>query len=113
MSNLRQLKENFDRVLIKYSENSCEVLIVDGLNVFAGQSKCHDNDSFDRKLGRTIALGRAEHAFNVNRGAKLPRENSCFQDGSCKSSGIACADTKQVDEIIIRFLPTRKSQETA
>ena len=110
MSNLAQLKENFDRVLIKYSENSCEVLIVDGLNVFAGQSKCHDNDSFNRKLGRTIALGRAEHAFHVSRGSKASRENVCFQDGSCKSSGIACADTKQVDDIIIRFLPQRKEK---
>ena len=113
MSNLRQLKERFERVLIKYSKNSCEVLIVDGLNVFAGQSKCHDNDSFNRKLGRTIALGRAEFAYEVSSGEKTPRENTCFQDGSCKSSGIKCADTKQVDEIIIRFLPTRKKQEIA
>ena len=74
MSSLNKLKQNFDKVLIKYTENSCNVLLVKGLNVFKGVSKCHENDNFNRKLGRKIALGRAEHAYKVANGAKLVRK---------------------------------------
>lgn len=114
MSSLKKLKEDFDRVLIKYTDKSCEVLLVKGLSVFSGSSKCHENDNFDRKLGRTIALGRAEFASKVSDGTKQSRGNSYYikeKHGvreSLKHSGIKCGDINQVDEIIIDFLPKRK-----
>ena len=70
MSSLKHLKEKFDRVIIKYTDKSCEVMLVKGLDVYTGASKCHENDNFDRKLGRTIALGRAEFAVELKNGTK-------------------------------------------
>ena len=114
MSSLKKLKEDYDRVLIKYTDKSCEVLLVKGLNVFSGSSKCHENDNFDRKLGRTIALGRAEFAAKVSDGTKQSRGNMFYtQHGlneSLKHSGIKCGDVNQVDEIIISFLPKRQEK---
>jgi len=112
MSKLSKLKEDFDRVLIKYTDKSCEVLLIKGLNVFSGSSKCHENDNFNKKLGRKIALGRAEFASKVTAGIKTNRGNE-FSTGGFKHLGITCGDTKQVDEHIINFLPNRESQEAS
>lgn len=73
MSKLKKLQEKFDRVLIKYEKNKCDILLVDGLRIFSGTSKCHEGDNFNRKLGRTIALGRAEFAFEAHSGNKTSR----------------------------------------
>ena len=112
MSNLKQLREQFDRVIIKYSEKSCEVMLIDGLNAFSGVSKCHENDNFNKKLGRTIALGRAEHAFKIVREA-APERSSEFSEGGYKYK-IAPFDSKEeVDAYIQEFLPNKKSQEAS
>lgn len=111
MSSLKKLKENFDRVLIKYTEKSCEVLIVDGLNVYKGKSKCHDHDNFDKKLGRTIALGRAEHAHGIANGSKSSRESSLFNTGGDKYTSATYGDVNKLDECIINFLPKNKRTE--
>ena len=111
MSSLKKLKENFDRVLIKYTEKSCEVLLVKGLNVYTGKSRCHENDNFDRKLGRTIALGRAEHASLVDNETKSSRTSKCFLAGGCKYTTASYSDVKELDECIINFLPKNSKQE--
>ena len=113
MSSLRQLKEKFDRVLIKYTDKSCEVLLVDGLKVYTGKSKCHDNDNFDKKLGRTIALGRAEHAHGIAKGSKSSRESKCFLEGGCKYTSKTFGDVNQLDECIINFLPKNTKSEAS
>ena len=115
MSSLRQIKEQFERVIIKYTKKSCEVMVVDGLKVYVGSSKCHDNDQFNRKLGRAIALGRAMHAYNVLNNGKNPRNISSlsFADGTSKYNSFSCADTTGVDNLIIGFLPKRESQNAS
>ena len=119
MSSLRHLQEKFTKVIIKYTEKSCEVMLVDGLNIFTGRSRCHENDNFDRKKGRTIALGRAEFAYKVNSGLKEPRDSKCFisthgvPEVGCRYNSFAYTDVNQVDEHIISFLPTRQSQEAS
>ena len=119
MSSLKHLQEKFTKVIIKYTNKSCEVMLVDGLNVFIGKSRCHENDNFDRKKGRTIALGRAEFAYKVNSGEKLARNSKCFisthgvPEVGCRYNSFNYTDVNQVDEHIISFLPTRRSQEAS
>ena len=113
MSSLSKLREEFDRVLIKYTDNSCDVMLVKGLDVFTGRSKCHENDNFNRKLGRKIASGRAEFAFKVVKGEKSSRDNTCFRDGDCRHNTTRCNDVKDVDKCIINFLPTRAPKQNA
>lgn len=119
MSSLKHLKEKFTKVIIKYTNKSCEVMLVDGLNIFIGKSRCHENDNFDRKKGRTIALGRAEFAYKVDSGEKLARNSKCFisthgvQEVGCRYNSFNYTDVIEVDEHIISFLPTRQPQKAS
>ena len=111
MSSLKQLREQFTKVLIRYTNKSCTVMLVDGLNVYKGKSHCHESDNFNRKLGRTIALGRAEHAFNVLNGTKEGRENQEFNcDGTHRYYAITHGDVKELDQCIINFLQKKNSE---
>ena len=117
MSSLNQLRETFDRVVIKYTDNTCEVMLVKGLYVFTGKSRCHGNDNFNKKLGRTIALGRAEFASNVTLNNKATRSSmmKTLSNGEtmrCYSTKF-CGDTSRVDEAIIKFLPTREEKNAS
>lgn len=103
MSSLSSLKEKFDKVLIRYTDNSCEVLLTKGLNVYKGISKCHENDNFNRKLGRTIALGRAEFVSGETNSRK-----DLFADGTAKFSKKRVMDTKELDQCINNFLPKKR-----
>ena len=122
MSSLKAIKEKFDRVIIKYTDKSCEVMLVKGLEVYGGLSRCHENDNFDRKLARTIALGRAEHESKVASGEKQPREASSkkylisnveFTDGYKYSQTVKFDDVTKLDEFVVDFLPERKSHKAS
>lgn len=109
MSNLKQLKEQFDKVYIKYDGTSCSVLLVDGLNVFKGTSQCHKEDNFNRKLGRTIALGRAELAYKVGSGDAEPRTgikllSTGFYSEYPKQAIIRCGTPEILEECINSFV---------
>jgi hypothetical protein len=116
MTDLERAKRRYDRVLIKYTSNSCEVLIVDGLNVYRGLSRCHEKDTFNRKLGRTIALGRAEFAAKLARGEARNRDSQdranmiAYQNVRYYSKQV-CDNNVDVDQCIINFLPKRNTQE--
>ena len=116
MSNLKQLKEKFDKVIIKYTEKACEIALVDGLNVYLGLSICHENDSFNRKLGRKIALGRAEFAFKLAKGEKNQRKRKAYRADEFKIplyQSETFDDVVKLDEFIIDFLPKRRTQEAS
>ncbi len=74
---LSTLKEQFDRVTLKHCINITEpktiAILAKGDYRFVGISYCHNNDQFNRKKGREIALSRALHRFQVNIGKKLMR----------------------------------------
>lgn len=106
MSSLKQLREQFTKVLIRYTNKSCTVMLVDGLNVYKGKSHCHESDNFNRKLGRTIALGRAEFAFKVDKGLITGRKNKHYLGEEVHlHNTFKYGDVKEVDECIINFLP--------
>lgn len=114
MSSLKALKEKFDKVYIKYTDKSCDVMLVDGLNIFTGRAQCHIDDNFDKKLGRTIALGRAEFRHKVKHGVKSPRPARILNGGFFSSDTILCDSEEFVDRCITYFLPKRldKNKET-
>ena len=112
MSNLKQLREQFDKVIIKYSERSCEVMLVKGLSLYVGRSQCHSGDSFNRKLGRTIALGRAEYIAKVSRGEENRRQDFIGAEFA-KGYYVITHDEIQLDRVIQEFLPNKKSQEAS
>jgi hypothetical protein len=77
--NLDSLKKEFDLVKIKHynivptEENphvspyrATHVALVKGLNVYIGIARCFEEDPFNRKIGREIALGRAYHEYLVH-----------------------------------------------
>ena len=107
MTKLKKLQEKFDRVLIKYEKNKCDILLVDGLFIFSGSSKCHEGDNFNRKLGRTIALGRAEFAYEAFVGNKTSRSGVKY-DKNLKEysyhSVKECESAAMVDECINNFV---------
>ena len=107
MSDLKTLKEKFDKVYIKYTDKSCDVMLVDGLDIFKGRAQCHINDNFNRKLGRTIALGRAEFQYKVNRGIKSQRRRRRLNGGPIRSSTVMCDSEATVNQCITDFLPKR------
>ena len=113
MSSLKRLKEKFDRVIIKYTDKSCEVLIVKGLEAYLGRSKCHESDNFDRKLGRTIALGRAEFAYKISLGEKVVRDSCGFYFEGAKYRINKFDDVFKLDEFVVSFLPDRKSHKAS
>lgn len=113
MSRLSKLKTEFDKVIIKYGDKSCNVMLIKGLNVFTGLSKCHENDNFNRKLGREIALGRAEFASKLVSGEKNSRNNTSFGEHEAKFTTSKCGDVTELDDKIIDFLPTRKVVENS
>jgi len=68
-ANVMVLKEKFDRVQLRHirpdnKTGATVAILVSGEKAFVGYSLCHDNDQFDRKKGRNIAIGRAQHLFN-------------------------------------------------
>lgn len=112
---LNRIREKFDKVFIRYTDKSCEVLLIKGLTIFKGLSRCHENDNFDRKLGRTIALGRAEFAQKVDSGlrsSRKPKEQSRDENikavYSCEI--IKLLTEEQVEQCIKDFLPKNRTQ---
>lgn len=75
-ANLVELKKQFDKVklfhITKGNKRSVAIL-VKGNAAFVGVAKCVDSDMFSRRRGRSIALGRALHAFAVASGKEQAR----------------------------------------
>lgn len=68
-ANVQALKKQYDRVQIRHIRpdnrtGATVAILVSGEKAFVGYSLCHDNDQFDRKKGRNIAIGRATFLFN-------------------------------------------------
>lgn len=74
---LENLKQQFDRVALKHimEEDTPRTIAVlsKGNERFVGISYCHDNDQFNRRRGREIAINRALHQYKVFAGEKLAR----------------------------------------
>jgi hypothetical protein len=88
---LETLRVAYDVVQLRYEKPTATTggraiaVLKKGSNCFVGISKCHSEDQFDRKKGRTIALGRALLAYDIYNGYALPRtklandeEQLCF-----------------------------------
>lgn len=101
---IEKLKEKYDKVLIKHNKEGplkgTEVVLVKGLNIYMGSSLLHENDAFDRKRGRTIAVGRAEFARKVSNGEKESRDKRV---GSPESFTIKCKDAADLEARITAF----------
>ena len=115
---LENLKKNFDRVIITHQKEGnnkgTKVVLVKGLKLFIGESKVHENDSFNRKLGRVIASGRAEFAFKVENGEKPARTfKSTEYKATPLNKTITCKDTKELDNVILTYLPEHKAKEAS
>jgi len=72
---LEAMKERFGEVYIRHdTENNRTIgIIVNGTNVHVGISKKHPDDQLNRRLGRSIALGRAKRAYDVYAGKSALR----------------------------------------
>lgn len=85
---LNELRENFDKVCLWYEKEYIETdqglvavktgntiaVLHDGEKRYVGISKLNDADIFNHKKGRTMALGRALFAFEVDCGQVAARE---------------------------------------
>ena len=96
---LDKLKEKYDRVIITHDKAlGSRVVLVNGLKLHIGESRLHDNDSFNRRLGRTIAQGRAEFASKVSDGSSSGRKTEL-------SFTVTCKDVKELDIEVSKYLP--------
>ena len=94
---LNKLKEQYDRVIITHNKDvGSRVVLVDGLKMHVGHSMIHSNDTFNRRLGRTIAQGRAEYASKVASGDSTKRKTGL-------SYTVTCGDVKELDEKILEL----------
>ena len=56
------LRDTYDRVVVKHyreGDQGTRAAIVSGKDIFIGVSRCVKNDQSNKRIGRTIALGRA------------------------------------------------------
>lgn len=108
-STIQELRDNFDKVYIKYNTNTdntraATVLLVNDGVVHVGVSKfCNRDISYSKKKGRTMALGRAEHAANVFYGLESVRESKSKRREELSYS-ILSTDETTVDNIVNNFL---------
>lgn len=71
--NVKDLKNHFDKVYIHYCKDArgsydgvTVVSLHKGSSIYLGFSYCHSlKDSFNKRLGRTIALGRAIDVYKT------------------------------------------------
>lgn len=95
--NVADLKQGFDKVEIVHFNSETykgtHAALIKGDKVYVGFAKCHEDDQFNRKRGREIALGRAMHSWKVDSGITPSRKNG--------SEKIIFADCKEdVDKIV-------------
>lgn len=57
-------REKYGTPLGRGGFTTCSLVDAAGYVVAQGHAECHENDNFNRKLGRTIALGRALKDLN-------------------------------------------------
>lgn len=73
------LKQHFDKVVLKHYTTGLykgtKAALVKGNQVFLGTSLCVQEDQFNRRVGRLIALGRALHAYQVSTGQTHGRKS--------------------------------------
>ena len=78
--NVNDLKQGFDRVEIVHFNSetykATHVALVKNDTVYVGTSKCHEDDQFNRRRGREIAVGRAMHAWKVDAGILPKRQGT-------------------------------------
>ena len=107
MNKLDRLKTVYDRVLVLHNrigeEKGTKVVLVKGLKLYIGESKLHANDVFNRRLGRTIAQGRAEFASKLDAGLVEKRKTSL-------SYVITCKDNKELDNALLNYITNSKKE---
>lgn len=65
---MKEMKKTMIRYIREDGEHTgiCVVGVTDGITIGIGWSVCSDYDHFNKKLGRTIAVGRARKALVEN-----------------------------------------------
>lgn len=66
MSKIRRAEVSYDRLLSNGGKTEVALYDTDGNKLIEAESLCSKNETFNRKLGRTIALGRAVKKLTQN-----------------------------------------------
>lgn len=110
--NLKQARNEFDRVLVTHirTETGAKttVILVEGLNMYVGVSKCAPNDNFNRKLGVTIALGRATFEQRLRAGETTARKSHATRTESLSYTQ-TFGDVIKLDESVLTYLPKKNT----
>lgn len=75
----QELKDQFDKVVVKHHKTegslyrATHAALVKGTTVYIGVSICDEEDQFNRRVGKAIALGRAFYGYGVNNYSIQPR----------------------------------------
>lgn len=85
MKTLEEMKEQYDNVKLihlrqptKNHNGQTVAIIWDGPERFIGVSQCSKKDQFSKKMGRMVALNRAEHVAKEMRNSRARGKLSNF-----------------------------------
>lgn len=108
-STISQLKQNFKKVFLNYKKNedgsikTTAFLITEnsvhiGVSLFSNRG-----DVFNKSVGRQMALGRAEYAFNVFSGKESSRKSHESRRQELSFTVLA-SNEKTIESIVESFL---------
>ena len=112
MSELEKLRKEYDRVIITHDNESevktTSVLLVKHLKIHIGIARCNPGDTYNRKLGNAIAIGRAKLAEQIDN--KVAKERDTERRNKLTYT-ISANDVVDLDESVLSFLPKKTKEK--
>jgi len=115
---VRELRKKFDRVVVRHyrekdGDQFTHAAVVTGTDIFIGISRCDKRDQFCKRIGRSIALGRAIHEFHESVGATAKRDRSGRKNKL--SYRVVVPSSAEVDQVLKKEIfkdSEKKTEET-